>query len=334
MPSGNSWKDVLRPWVYRMRNTRDRMLGGACTVLLYHRVIDIPSDPQQLAVGPAEFEAHLQVLKSRYRVLTVAEFDHHLLHGKRFPHRSVLLTFDDGYADNHYFARPLLEKYGMQALFYIASGYMGSGLEFWWDEVERLLLYRPVPLELDLQLPGLRLKVPDAGATPNRGDDQEAYASALVQLRKLPGNERDALLEKLRSSIGPAEPRSTHLPMSVEELREFAASPAVVIGAHTVLHPSLAQLPEGEQRQEISASKAQLEHLLGKSVPYFSYPFGTGADFSATTERMAREAGFRHTAANYPGFVHARSPRHRFPRHLVRNWQGPEFAHRMEQFAP
>ena len=300
-------------------------------VLLYHRVIDIPTDPQQLAVKPAHFDAHLAVLKDRYRVLSVEEFDHYLLGRKRFPPRSVLLTFDDGYADNHVHARPLLEKHGLQALFYIASGYIGSGREYWWDELERLFLGRSVPVELDIDLEGLRLRAPEGG-TPGVAFDEAAYRSSLHQLRQVPAALRDSTLARLRSLIGPEEHRATHLPMTRTELCAFATSSSVVIGAHTVGHPSLAALPTDEQRSEVNGSKRDLEGLLGNEVRYFSYPFGTGADFDPTTERIAREAGFLHTAANYPGFVHARSPQHRFPRYLVRDWDGPEFARRMVTF--
>lgn len=330
MPSGSSWKNRLRPLVHRARTTRDRWLGGSCAVLLYHRVIDIPTDPQLLAVKPAHFDAQLALLKERYHMLTVEEFDHHLLHRRRFPKGSVLLTFDDGYADNHTFARPLLEKHGLQALFFIASGYIGSGREYWWDELERLLLLNgKLPIAFHFASDGLRLDWRDGEVQEAAG---KAYTQLLDLLRALPGQVRDGHLAALREQLHAPHQRSTHLPMTWEELRAFAASPAVVIGAHTRSHPSLMQVSPEEQAAEIIGSKQDLEHQLQLPVKYFSYPFGTGADFNATTERLAREAGFLHAAANYPGLVHARSPVFRFPRFLVRDWDAPEFARRMDTF--
>lgn len=329
---GRSWKDGLRPLVHRVRHTRDRMLGGACAVLLYHRVIDIPSDPQQLAVRPAYFDAHLALLKQRYHVLAVEEYDHYLLGRKRFPKGAVLLTFDDGYADNHHEARPLLEKHGSQALFYIASGYIGSGREYWWDELERLLLVNDqLPAEVAFAMDRVRVAWSALGGDVGR-HARIAYEDQLAVMRALPSARRDAILENLRQVLRSPSHRSTHLPMTVAELKDFARSDAVVIGAHTQWHPSLAQVDIAEQITEVEGSKRDLEHILGREVPYFSYPFGTGADFNVATERIAREAGFRHTAANYPGFVHAGSPQHRFPRFLVRDWDGPEFARRMDTF--
>ena len=158
------------------------------------------------------------------------------------------------------------------------------------------------------------------------------YERSLIELRGLPCRERDALIQELRVALHSGEPRKSHLPMTRTELKAFALSPSVVIGAHTVGHPSLARLAENEQLVEITDSKQQLETLLGKVIPYFSYPFGTGADYDTVTLQAAKEAGFDHVAANYPGAVHARSPRFSFPRFLVRNWEVDEFARNMAEF--
>ena len=54
----------------------------------------------------------------------------------------MAITFDDGYADNLQVAAPLLAERGLPATFFIVSGTIGSGREFWWDELEGLLLRR------------------------------------------------------------------------------------------------------------------------------------------------------------------------------------------------
>lgn len=328
MPSGSKLKDLLRPVVLHARNRRNTALYGSCAVVLYHRVIALVNDPQQLAVDPEHFEQHLKLLKEKYQVLTVEEFDHHLLNAKKFPKNSVLLTFDDGYADNNYYARPILEKQGLQALFYISSGYMGAKREYWWDELERLLLANDqLPNELHFLSHGVELSFKDG-----TGDRLAEYDRMLEALRCIPSKDRDEVLTELRVALNSEMPRSTHLPMTINELQDFATSRSVVIGAHTVGHPSLARLNEEEQRKEIEGSKQALEEMLGIKVPYFSYPFGTGADFNATTEKLVQAVGFTHVAANYQGIVHARSPLFKFPRFLVRNWNGAEFHQRLSGF--
>ena len=120
--------------------------------------------------------------------------------------------------------------------------------------------------------------------------------------------------------------------MTADELKAFAASPAVTIGAHTLLHCSLAARPEHEQHREIVGSKQLLEQWLGCPVDRFAYPFGTMHDYNATSLRICEEAGFRHAAANRAGIVHKDSPRFAFPRVLIRDWSADELAAQLRPF--
>jgi peptidoglycan/xylan/chitin deacetylase (PgdA/CDA1 family) len=54
------------------------------------------------------------------------------LHEGRLPQRAIVLTFDNGYADRLYAAKPLLERFHIPATVFITTGSLGH--EFWWDE--------------------------------------------------------------------------------------------------------------------------------------------------------------------------------------------------------
>ena len=47
------------------------------------------------------------------------------------------------------------------------------------------------------------------------------------------------------------------------------------IGAHTVTHPRLAEIPVGKAREEITASKKRLEDTFGVPIHHFCYPYGS-----------------------------------------------------------
>src|SRR5690348_413658 len=121
-------------------------------ILLYHRITISDSDPWALNVSPANFAGHLEVLKSTRRLVCVDDLVTGVSIGRSLDGR-VAITFDDGYADNLYDALPLLEHFEVPATFYLTStGFDGPG-EFWWDELERLIIQPGVlPATLSLTI--------------------------------------------------------------------------------------------------------------------------------------------------------------------------------------
>ena len=113
----------------------------ACRVpiLLYHRVAELPSDPQLLSVSPTNFAEQLEVLRRYANPISLKEMVMALRAGD-LPPRAVVITIDDGYADNLIHAKPLLKQYDVPATVFVTTGYIGQHREFWWDELERLLL--------------------------------------------------------------------------------------------------------------------------------------------------------------------------------------------------
>jgi peptidoglycan/xylan/chitin deacetylase (PgdA/CDA1 family) len=70
------------------------------------------------------------------------------------------------------------------------------------------------------------------------------------------------------------------------------------IGSHTMSHIAMDEIGEEQQRQEASESKSVLEQHMGKPIRFFAYPFG---GFTATTEQILQEAGYRGACAGMPG---------------------------------
>src|SRR5690242_345176 len=104
-------------------------------VLMYHRVVALASDPQLLGVSPGNFAEQLEVLRKTARPIPLAHMVESLRKGQP-AQRSVVLTLDDGYADNHVNARPLLERYEVPATVFVTAGHLSSDRELWWDELD------------------------------------------------------------------------------------------------------------------------------------------------------------------------------------------------------
>lgn len=295
-------------------------LSPGTLILLYHRVAELPLDPLLLSVTPAHFEEHLQVLSRVTKPLSLRTLVRSLQANDVTPH-GVVVTFDDGAADNLRNAKPLLERYNIPATVFVATEYSKGEREFWWDELERLLLTSPeLPETLNLKVNGTSVKW-------NANDSREQLYQRLGDsLRLLPSAKRFDILGELQrwSGLG-ATPRQSHRALSHEEIRQLADGGLVEIGAHTVTHPVLSAIPVAQQQQEISESKTQLERILNQPVVSFAYPYGTRDDYTHDSVEIVKQTKFSCACSNFKGVVQPRTSLYELPRFVVRDWNGEEF---------
>jgi peptidoglycan/xylan/chitin deacetylase (PgdA/CDA1 family) len=347
------------------RRVGNRWRAGA-VVLLYHRVTRLGTDPQWLSVSPEEFDRQLEMLRREYRVMALGEVAKGAREGT-LPAWAVAITFDDGYADNLLEAKPLLEMHGVPATVFVASGFVGAREEFFWDELDRLLL-RPgrLPRQLNLAPPaegGLgspmscelgadepwvwTLSEEDAEYTVERARGHArwnvlsaetptgrhaAYRAVCPALASAGPAERARWLAAIRGRLGvAAEGRESHRTMTQEELRLLATSYAVQIGAHTVSHARLSSLSAAEQAREVGESRRTLEEVLGRPVTTFSYPFGNHDDYTPATVAAVREAGFEVACSNFGGVVRRGADALQLNRMLARDWSADELDRRIRE---
>lgn len=329
----------MRPWP-RLRSALT-IPGGL--ILLFHRVTTLPVDPQWLAVPPPLFEEQLQVVRRAGRVMALAELVGHVRRG-RVPRRAIVVTFDDGYLDNLEHAKPLLERYDVPATVFVSSGGAERDREFFWDDLSRLLLPPGGGLrgQIHVTVGATRHSwtLDAAGdhqgwnvSLPPRTAAQRAYAELCALIKPLPDGARaEAVAQVSAQMAAPAVVRASHAMMTRQQWRELAAGGLIDVGAHTVTHPMLSQLPADAQLDELTSSKRDLEDVLERPVRSLAYPFGGVVDYDATTMALARDAGFDAACANVAGQVGRRSDLYQLPRVLVRDWPGEVLERRLEQW--
>ncbi|MGH8064306.1 MAG: polysaccharide deacetylase family protein, partial [Candidatus Entotheonellia bacterium] len=331
------------------RRIRQHTTPGAL-ILLYHRVAEATTDPWALCVTPHHFAEHLEILQRSFRVCSLRELDLALANNN-LPDRSVVVTFDDGYVDNLQTARPLLEVYDIPATVFLTTGLIGQECEFWWDELDRLLLQPGLlPNMLTLRIEG-RTYGWEMGDGANYDENafqryrgwkaweaapcvrQMLYRSLYELLRPVSQDERCDVLTELRSWVGTAAAgRPSHRILSPAELVTLANGDLLDIGAHTVTHPVLSGLPTAAQWDEIRRSKDRLEEIIGRPVRSFAYPHGMPSDYTSETIAMVREAGFASGCAAYGGVVEAASDRFQLPRIEVQDCDGEKFARHLAKW--
>ena len=218
-----------------------------------------------MTVSPERFETQMDVLSSSFRPMPLGELVAARADG--LPPGAVAVSFDDGYADNLR-AVPSLERHGVPATVFVATGFVGGARPFWWEE---LLALAP-----DGELDRLQEK-----------------------LRALPPDQLERSLSELRGRADASGRAAApdRRPLDRGELERLAASELVEIGAHTRNHPSLAGMPGGVLGEEIEGSRSDLAEWLGAPPALFSYPFGM---HGTTVRRAAREAGFEAAFGTYP----------------------------------
>jgi peptidoglycan/xylan/chitin deacetylase (PgdA/CDA1 family) len=260
-------------------------------VLLYHRVCDLPLDIWGLAISPEVFERHIRFYKENYNILRFDE------DWSNVQEPSLVLTFDDGYADNLHYALPILEKYQVPATIFVSSGNIGTDKEFWWDELERIIFYNNKN-EYYFGPNGEYFPL-----TTNR-EKETACQRIRLFLKNLLPEERDEFLKGMMGELDADRlPRPINRSVNEKELRKLASSPYITIGGHTVTHNMLSAESKEQQEWEIITSKARIEDIIDNEITVFSYPFGGCDDINGHSIESVKKAGYKKAATTSVGLV-------------------------------
>jgi peptidoglycan/xylan/chitin deacetylase (PgdA/CDA1 family) len=296
---------AVRTRIGRAQRARRRKREPHGLILCYHRVADVRTDPWQLCVKPQHFAEQLAVLHDVADIVPLRHLQSRLESGTS-SRPGVAITFDDGYADNLHAALPLLERFEAPATVFVCTGTIGRR-QFWWDRLATIVLEAdPLPPHLDIDKIGLRR----TGLTPR--DRDSLHVTLWRALRQLDEDHREGILEWLAEWAGKSSGDGNEArPMTTDELRTFAASPLIEIGAHSVTHRSFSALPEQVQLAEIEQSGRACERMTGLRPESFAYPFG---DMAPATAEMVRQAGFARACSQRPDLVWCDSDPYRLPR--------------------
>jgi peptidoglycan/xylan/chitin deacetylase (PgdA/CDA1 family) len=255
---------------------------GRLSVLIFHRVNQQPDPLFPDEMHARQFDRVCGWLAAWFNVLPLDVAARHLEAGT-LPARAACITFDDGYADNCAVAMPILQRHGLTATFFIATGFLDGGC-MWNDTI--IATIRGCEAEvLDLSTMGL-------GRHPLHSieDRRTAIAVLIDQIKYRPVDERDALGAQMAGLARASKP--VDLMMTSDQVRTMHNS-GMQIGAHTVSHPILARLSDRQAREEIQDSKQFLEQILDARVGLFAYPNGRpGQDYLPGSVDIVRSIGF------------------------------------------
>ena len=287
---------------------------GRLSILIFHRVLAARDELFPDVPDAAAFDRIVGWLASWFNILPLdracAMLSEHTL-----PERAAAITFDDGYADNHDVALPVLRRHRACATFFVATGYLDGG-QMWNDTV----------IEAARAFDGARLDLTELslGAHPMTSvEDRRRAIDAIIRALKYRAPPERRRQSDAIARIAGAQPAPGLMMTTAQVIGLHKAG--MQIGAHTVSHPILAAIPDDEAREEIAGSRRHLELALGERVGLFAYPNGKpGVDYLDQHVAMVRSLGFDAAVSTAPGAAAAETDPMQLPRFTP--WDRGRFA--------
>lgn len=282
-----------------------RVAPPRLSILIFHRVHAsrdslFPHEPDA-----DRFEQLMRFVAGAFRVIPLGEAASHLRRGT-LPPRALSISFDDGYADNAEVALPILQRCGLPACFFVATGFLDGG-RMWNDSVIECLRACRRPI-VDLGAFGLGRC---ALATPLQ--KRLTIGALLSRIRYLSLAERADAVSRLQSMCG-VRNLPTTLMMRSAQVRALHDA-GMEIGAHTVNHPILTTLTAARAAQEIDEGRQQLEAIVGAPVTLFAYPNGKpGQDYDRSHVALLDRLGFTAAVSTAPGVARIGDDPYQLPR--------------------
>lgn len=263
------------PLYHRLRNAH------SLTVVVFHRTLT-ESDPRWATSDPnytlrRDLFAHsLAFFRRHYHPVSLQDVLDARRGQRRLPPRALLVTFDDGWADNADHALPELQRAGVPALLFVAADAVGRRQPFWQECI----------------VGGWRrgaLRVADLHPAPGdaaAGDNTlPALRAAIARLEAMPVAARDALLAPHAAAL---DDGLRHM-VDADELRRLRAG-GVALGLHGKGHVHMTRAADVDA--ELGGARAALAVALDEGdlrAESMSYPHGA---FDPGIAQRARDAGY------------------------------------------
>jgi len=262
------------------------------TIFFYHGFYDRHAQPDERLgkklLSIDLFEQHLRTFRRYGQPCSLLD----LIHPSSLPRNPVMVTLDDGYANNYDLAFPLLKKYQIPVTIFLTTGFIDRRTLLWVDWLEGILAGTDQDhVTLNIAEKPMSL---DLSSAPAR---QQSAVQLKALLKRQPIAEIHASLRHLQNvlhcSYGWDQVPASRQPLSWPQIREMQASGLVTFGGHTHSHLILAQSTLEAQQREIISAKQRIEKELGEFCPLFAYPNGKPEDYTPQTIDLLKQCGYQ-----------------------------------------
>ena len=301
-----------------------RTTAAGLAVVTYHGVLPqgyVPVDAgfDGNLVSAEMLRRQLRLLKKHYNLISPADVLAWREGRRELPPRAVLLTCDDGLLNCVTDMLPVLREQQVNCLFFVTGASVGNSRSMLWYEELFLLFLRAPAGQFEIAVEGIAIQ----GELGSGEARRAVWWNSVKRLSRIDARHRSAFLRALRVRWGSQREQGFDEKddvsrrrlglLTLAELRELVAA-GMTIGAHTLSHPMLSQLPPDAAYGEISESRVQLEAALQQRVWAFAYPFGDAQSVTPEVLAMTEKAGYAAAFLNFGGGLGADLPPYALPR--------------------
>ena len=282
-----------------------RLSSPRLSILIFHRVHAKADTLFPHEIEARRFDRLMGLVARSFRVTTLGRAAAMLARGE-LPPRSLVITFDDGYADNSEVALPILRRHDLSATFFVSTGFLDGG-RMWNDSIIECI--RACSLhEIDLSEFGLGCR-----SLTGLADRRACIAGLLSRIKYFDLPRREAAILHLER-MACVNSLPTDLMMRSEQVRKLHRA-GMEIGAHTVNHPILTSLNDTEAEYEIFEGRRRLQKIIDAPVEVLAYPNGKPKrDYDGRHVAMAKRLGFRAAVSTAPGAARSGDDPFQLPR--------------------
>ena len=276
-----------------IRRLDRRSAGSSVLALNYH------------CVDPIVFRSHAKLLATRAQMVDPADINHAVSRVEAAGRPRVVLTFDDGYANFVHQIHPILEQYGMEAIWFVPTAFLGSREVYWFDRVGVAIKFAQ----------SRQIEVADK-VWPLHRWGREFVASEVTKfMTTLTSDVLEAAVKDLliQTGLPPTDQLEARRIATEDEIRSVDGR-GVCVASHSKTHRNLPALADDDLDDELRGSKQTLEALLDREVEHFAFPSG---DYDDRVVARLHESGYRWGWTTDPGFVETADLPFRIPRVLI-----------------
>ncbi len=253
----------------RLVDLVNRRRGGV--ILAYHHI-----------TGDA-LERQLELLSRWYAFVSLSEFVSRHRQG-RSTNGLMVITFDDGFGDEVEAGAALAVRRGWPMTFYLPTGYVLSGRPYWFI---RLASQMQAASEGSYRVGERTIEISDAHS-------RELARRQMIQgLLGRPPEEIESFIDRLGEILFASREARSELdipvPISPQRVAVLAQEAEIAFQAHSVSHPYFSILSGERIRQEMEASRRDVEEMTARPVRHFCYPYGISGSIGTQAPQLARQ---------------------------------------------